>query len=396
MKENHAFDNYFGTYSGVDGIPPNVSLPDGRGGSISPHRLTTSWTPDLPHSRAAMLQSYNGGRNDGFVVAAEAAGSGLGSIAMGYYDRQQLPGYWSLAANYTIADRYFQSMLGPTIPNRLYSFAGHAGGLTTNLIGTSGLDLTTIFDQFESRQISWKYYSSVFPFYPPIPENFPHIRNNRQMMEKIATMDQLLPDIVRGALPQVAYVDPEFDPEISEHPTANVTFGEAWTMQIVGAIMKGTQWSRTAIFLVWDESGGFYDHVAPPQVDEWGYGFRVPLLVISPFTRRGWIDHIVMDHTSLMKFIADNWGLPYLTDREAQAGSPLGAFVFGPTGAGKESAPRTTPAQDPRLGEPQVSAPGATPGSRLRDPRRSGDPCFRPVGFQQSTAVGWLAEGSGR
>src|SRR5436309_9747760 len=201
-----------------------------------------------------MLQSYNGGRNDGFVGAAEAAGSGLGSIAMGYYDRQQ-----------------------------------------------------------------------------------------------------------------VAYVDPEFDPEISEHPTANVTFGEAWTMQIVGAIMKGTQWSRTAIFLVWDESGGFYDHVAPPQVDEWGYGFRVPLLVISPFTRRGWIDHIVMDHTSLMKFIADNWGLPYLTDREAQAGSPLGAFVFGPTGTVKESAPRTTPAQDPRLGEPQVFGSGGDP--RLSTPR---------------------------
>src|SRR5438552_9476103 len=396
MKENHAFDNYFGTYPGADGIPANVSLPDGQGGVIAPHPLNATWTWDLPHSREAMLQSYDGGKNDGFAMAASAWFPGLGEIAMGYYDRRQVGGYWSLAENYTLADRYFQSMFGPTVPNRLYSFAGQAGGLTSNLIGSSGLDLPTIFDQLEAHQISWKYYSSVAPHYVPLPTNFPHIRDNFRMASKIVPLDLLVSDVATGNLPQVAYVDPESDLRISEHPPGDVAVGTAWTIQTIRAIQASPTWRSTAVLLTWDESGGFYDHVAPPQVDEWGYGFRVPMLVISPFTRRGWIDHIVMDHTSLMKFIADNWGLPYLTDREAQAGSPLGAFVFGPTGTVKESAPRTTPAQDPRLGEPQVSAPGATPGSRLRDPRRSGDPCFRPVGFQQSTAVGWLAEGSGR
>jgi len=339
MKENHAFDNYFGTFPGADGIPPNVALSDGRGGSISPHHLTTSWTPDLPHSREAMLQSYNGGRNDGFVLAAETAAHGLGSFAMGYYDRRQIGGYWDLAENYTLADRYFQSMFGPTIPNRLYSFAGHAGGLTTNMIGGSGLDLPTIFDQLETRGISWKYYSSVIPFYPPIPLNFPHIRNNQGMASKVVAMNQLLPDVVRGVSPQVVFVDTEFDPDISEHPVASVTTGEEWTMQIVGAIMASPQWSSTAIFLVWDESGGFYDHVAPPQVDNWGYGFRVPLLLISPFAKRGWIDHTLMDHTSLMRFIADNWNMPYLTDREAQAGSPTNAFVFDHSGSANKFVP---------------------------------------------------------
>src|SRR5438552_1512358 len=121
MKENHAFDNYFGTYPGADGIPANVSLPDGQGGVIAPHPLNATWTWDLPHSREAMLQSYDGGKNDGFAMAASAWFPGLGEIAMGYYDRRQVGGYWSLAENYTLADRYFQSMFGPTIPEMLRS-----------------------------------------------------------------------------------------------------------------------------------------------------------------------------------------------------------------------------------------------------------------------------------
>jgi len=159
------------------------------------------------------------------------------------------------------------------------------------------------------------------------------------MASKVVAMNQLLPDVVRGVFPQVVFVDTEFDPDISEHPVSSVTAGEEWTIQIVGAIMASPQWSSTAIFLVWDESGGFYDHVAPPQVDNWGYGFRVPLLLISPFAKRGWIDHTLMDHTSLMRFIADNWNMPYLTDREAQAGSPSNAFVFDHSGSANKFVP---------------------------------------------------------
>ena len=326
MKENHAFDNYFGTFPRVDGIPSNITVPDDNGGLLAPHWLNATWTWELPHSREAMLTSYNAGKNDGFTIAADSWFPGLGEFAMGYYDRRQLGTYWSLAENYTIADRYFQSMFGPTIPNRLYSFAGQAGNLPTNLIKVSGIDFPTLFDQLEARDVSWKYYTSEGSGYTPLPEELPHIRANSRMVSKIVPLNQLLSDVVGGNLPQVAYVDPEADLAISEHPPGDVVAGAAWTVQTIRAIQASSAWPSTAVLLTWDESGGIYDHVPPPQVDEWGYGFRVPMIVISPFAKRGWVDHDVMDHTSILKFIAANWELPYLTERQAQAGNLTTAF----------------------------------------------------------------------
>src|SRR5437870_1515887 len=156
MKENHGFDNYFGTFPGADGIPANASLPDGAGGMVKPHWLDTSWTLDLPHSRADMLEAFDGGKNDLFAAVAERVFPGLGSISVGYYDGRQIPYYWSLARNFTLADRYFSSMLGPTDPNRLFSIAGTAGGLANNPLLGSGIDVPTIFDQLEARGISWR------------------------------------------------------------------------------------------------------------------------------------------------------------------------------------------------------------------------------------------------
>ena len=149
MKENHAFDNYFGTFPGADGIPSNVSLPDGAGGTVSPHWIDGTSTPDLPHSRTAMLAAYNNGSNDMFAVVANGWAPGLGNSTVGYYDERQLPGYWELASNFTLGDHYFQSVFGPTIPNRLYSIAGQSGGLMSNEIPGSGVDVKTIFDQLE-------------------------------------------------------------------------------------------------------------------------------------------------------------------------------------------------------------------------------------------------------
>src|SRR3989475_11949395 len=118
MKENHAFDNYFGTFPGADGIPKSASLPVDGAGTVYPHWLSASWTFDLPHTRADMLAAFDGGKNDMFAAVAERAFPGLGNISVGYYDERQLPFYWSIAQNFTLADRYFASMLGPTDPNR--------------------------------------------------------------------------------------------------------------------------------------------------------------------------------------------------------------------------------------------------------------------------------------
>ena len=328
MKENHAFDNYFGTFPGVDGISSAVSLPDGRGGFVSLHWVNTTWTPDLPHGRAAMIETYHNGSNDLFAMVAESQARGLGNVTVSYYDRRQLGYYWSLAENYTIGDRYFHSMLGPTVPNRLFSFAGTNDGLESNAIWLANISSPTIFGQLQSRGISWRYYYSPGVLVAPLPTYFPEVASNPDMRARVVPMDELSKDLSSGNLAQVVYVDPSEHFSISEHPPEDVAVGEAWTKTLMDAIMSGSSWSSTAIFLTWDESGGFYDHAPPPQVDHWGYGFRVPMIVVSPYARRGFVDHDTMDHTSILKFIADNWQLPYLTEREARAGNLTTAFKF--------------------------------------------------------------------
>src|SRR5712691_3354147 len=334
MKENHGFDNYFGTYPSADGIPLNASLSNGSGGWVHPHWLNTTWTPDLPHSRAAMLEAYDGGRNDRFAAVAERLVPGLGNISVGYYDYRQLAYYWSLAGNFTLADHYFSSMLGPTDPNRLYSIAGDAGGLWTNPIGGWGVDVPTIFDQLEGRGVSWRYYGTTNGFETAVPLQLPHIAANPAMSSKVVQLSTIGSDIASGNLPSVTYIDPNgflpSDIEIDEHPPGDVTVGVAWTAGLIKSIMASPVWPGCALFLTWDESGGFYDHVPPPQVDQWGYGFRVPMIVVSPFAKRDFIDHDIMDHTSILKFIGRNWNLPPLTSREANATDLMSAFAFPP------------------------------------------------------------------
>jgi phospholipase C len=328
MKENHAFDNYFGTYPGADGIPPGTSVPDGNGGTVAPHWINSNSTDDLPHSREAMLEAWNNGSNDRFAIVAERWGTGRGSEAMGYYDQRQLPYYWGLARNFTLADRYFQPMFGPTIPNRLFSFAGTNAGLDTNVIVFSSFDGLTVFDQLTAKGISWRYYHEPSSFHAPLPLYFKTLASNQAVLSQFVPLNRLFTDIQRGDAAQVTYVDPSDSSTISEHPAQNVSLGESWTKNLIALIESSAVWGTTAIFLTWDESGGFYDHVPPPRVDPLGYGFRVPMIVISPYAKRGFVDHDIMDHTSIIKFIASNWGLPYLTTREGNAGNLTGVFSF--------------------------------------------------------------------
>jgi phospholipase C len=328
MKENHAFDNYFGTFPGADGIPPGVSLPDGSGGTVSPHWIDADWTNDFPHGRAAMLEAWNNGSNDRFAVVAARWGSGRAFESMGHYDERQIPYYWQLSRDFALADRYFQPMFGPTVPNRIFSIAGTNAGLETNVIQFSMFDQMTVFDQLEAKGISWRYYHVPSSFHAPLPTYFKGINSNKAMLDRVIPMDRLLPEIRSGDFAQVTYVDPSDSGTISEHPAQNVSRGESWTQTVIEALMSSTDWSTTAIFLTWDESGGFYDHVPPPQVDDLGYGFRVPMIVISPYAIRGSIDHQVMDHTSILKFIASNWGLPALTLREQQVHDMHSSFNF--------------------------------------------------------------------
>ncbi len=344
MKENHAFDNYFGTFPGADGLPAGVALPDGSGGTVAPHWMNASSSPDPPHDRVSLIADYDGGLNDMFAEVANRISPGLGNYSLGYYDARELPATWALARNFTLADAYFAPFMGPTLPNRLYSIAGQSGGVVSNLLPVGGLDLSTIFDQLEARGISWRYYGFNDVVYKQLPLYIHHIANNPAMAANVVSLTQLTSDIAAANLPSVTYVDPEGllpgEVAIDDHPPGDVSVGDAWTASVVAAIMASPMWASSAILLTWDEAGGFYDHVPPPQVDSWGYGFRVPMIVISPYAKRGFVDHDTMDHTSILKLIATNWRLPALTSREANASDMMSAFSFpGAAGSAASGAP---------------------------------------------------------
>ncbi len=331
LKENHGFDNYFGTYPGVDGLPPNVTLPDGNGGFVRPTWNRGTSTPDPPHDRASELSEYDGGLNDRFYIVANANGAGLGAAAMSFYNDTQLAGYWGLASQYVLADHYFGATLGPSFPNRLYAVAGTSCGVTGDLVFTGSLTCPSVFDQMQAKGVSWKYYYTPSLLFPPTPVLFRDLNSNDAMKAKVVTMTALDGDLKTAPLANVTIIDSGNDNTISEHPPQDVTVGEAWTLNVLHELEARPDWNSTAVFLTWDEDGGFYDHVPPPQVDSLGYGFRVPFLLVSPYARHGWIDSEVLDHTSMLKFIAVNWGLPTLTSREASASAMLDAFTFNVT-----------------------------------------------------------------
>ncbi len=364
LKENHGFDNYFGTFPGVDGLPPNVSLPDGSGGFVSPQWIDGTSTPDPPHDRASEIAEYDGGLNDRFYIVANAAGSGLGAAAMGYYNASQLAGYWDLASQYVLADHFFGPVLGPSVPNRLYAFLGQSCGVTGDIVLQGSLTCPTVFDQMEATGVTWKYYYTPSLLFPPTPLDFQQINSNDAMKAKVVTMASLDADLQSAPLANVTIIDSGNDGTISEHPPQDVTVGEAWTLGILRELEARPDWNSTAVFLTWDEDGGFYDHVPPPQVDALGDGFRVPFLLISPYARRGWIDSDVLDHTSMLKFIATNWGLPALTAREANASAMLDAFTFNVSAVSLEHASALSSLRGPGggTGAGPVAAPAPPEG----------------------------------
>jgi phospholipase C len=331
MLENHAFDNFFGRFPGAEGIPNQTAVPDGHGGFVSPYLLAGNSSPSPPHDRGSGLVDLDGGRMDGFVEAATAVNASLAPVPMGYYDSGQLGDFWNLAADFLLCDHYFASVLGPTIPNRLYAIAGDSAGISGDSLPANGLDLLTIFDQLHAGGVSWKYLYQPGGTYPPLPLWISPLRHNPSEVQDVVPLSSLVPDAAAGNLPAVTFVDPLNTP-FSQQPPQSIAPGEAWTMSVLRAIETSPEWASTVVFLTWDEGGGFYDHVAPPTVDSLGDGFRVPMLVISPFTVHGGVNAALFDHTSVLKFIDDNWGLPPLNSRIAET-NDIGSVLSGWTPA---------------------------------------------------------------
>jgi phospholipase C len=344
MLENRSFDNLFGKFPGVNGSTVGVEY-----GKETPLVTCPDWLPgDLPHDRAAALTCLNGGKLDGF-------GTGLYGPRWSYsqFEEPQIPNYWYWAREYAISDNFFASALGPSYPNHFFMIAGQSGGaidnpenIETHVEGQkkfkswgcdalgeevyvfvkdaqgnltkhdSCFSFRTVGEQLTASGIDWANYSA-----PPGMEGyFWNAYNGVQQVfhsdlwhEHIRNTETIIDDIKADRLPAVTWLTPRF--ELSDHPPTSSAFAHNWISDVINAVMTSPMWDRTAIFLSWDEWGGFYDHVLPPQVDEIGLGFRVPLLTISPYTTRGVIDDELGEFSTPLRFIADNWGLNYLTPR---------------------------------------------------------------------------------
>lgn len=350
IQENRSFDNYFGTYPGAEGIPPGTCLPKLPGSSeciASFHMPQTVPPCDLSHHWNVAHAAYDHGAMDGFVWAEGTP------FTMGYYDDRDIPNYWDYARHYTLADRFFSSLNGPSLPNHLYTVAAQSGGITTNIGSVQqiedlmdddeGFSFPSMVNLFVQSNISWKYYIETQPMPPgqkaslyyPNPKEFSiwnplvafgKVRNDPALMAHLVSQDEYFKDLQQGTLPQASWLIP--DMQDSEHPPEPIAQGMWYVTKLINALMQSRYYASTVIFLTWDDYGGFYDHVPPRQLDAFGYGPRVPLLIISPYAKANYITNQTGDFTSMLRFMEERWGLGHLTVRDGRASDLHDAFDF--------------------------------------------------------------------
>ena len=351
LQENRSFDNYLGKLNDyraakglgadVDGIPPsgftNPSFDRSTvvgsfrwATTVCHEQISPGW--DESHRQANREDpSASTGSNDGFVYSAANYARDTGGFdqegvrSMGYYDEGHLPYYYFMATQFATSDRFFTSLLSRTPPNRLYSFAATSAGWTD--LPTASVNAKTIWQMLEENNISWKIYSDG-----PTTLSFFHAFYV-QHQGNVVPYAQYFADARAGNLPSVSFIQNATGSD--EHPTVSVQRGAAFAKTFIDALMKSPNWKDSVFFLTYDEAGGIFDHVSPPSApnpdgiapidlkptDTQGnfdrYGFRVPLIVISPFTKPGYVSHTVADLTAILKFIETRYGLPSLTARDA-------------------------------------------------------------------------------
>ncbi|HEV3228688.1 MAG TPA: alkaline phosphatase family protein [Solirubrobacteraceae bacterium] len=370
MQENRSFDTYFGTYPGADGFPRNssgqftVCVPDPRRGVCDfpfhdPHPVNEGG----PHGVGNFLYDLNGGRMDGFVGAAEAGvgcrtnspncspcnvSQSLCTDVMGYHDAREIPNYWDYARHFVLQDHLFEPNHSWSLPQHLYMLSEWSARCTSpadpfscrNQVQNPGLpphfgsnhssippsyswtDLTYLLHRYG---VSWAYY--VYPgvepdcplgsmvcrpvyqsaqtpgIWNPLPY-FTSVTQDNQLAN-IQSITNFYAQAREGKLPAVSWVIPT--DAVSDHPPANIFAGQEYVTFLINTIMRSPEWRSTAIFLSWDDWGGFYDHVRPVSVDQNGFGFRVPGLIVSPYAKPGFIDHQIAGQDAYVKFIEDDF-----------------------------------------------------------------------------------------
>jgi phospholipase C len=357
MMENRSFDHYFGWYDKADARNTGLTYPDKDGNPVRTHRLTPDFQgcghPDPDHGWNGGRHQLNGGRMDGFVQGNKE-GTGSDEFAAGFYLKEDL-GFISHAGQAsTLYDRFFCSILASTYPNRHYMWAADAGGRKTNQIPTdpAGWPEETIFDRAQSENVSATYYNSDLPV-----SGLYGIRG----VADTRKVEQFYADAAAGQLSKIVFVDPPFRDggggdglSADEHPHGDVRLGQAFMSDIAHAFMESPQWRRGALFIVYDEWGGFFDHVKPPRVpdsrgsrkldEDWSQlGFRIPTVCLSPYARRGHVSHQTLAFESILKLISYRFNLGHLTVRHRYA----------------KNIGRTLDFRRPRFDPPELPDPGA-------------------------------------
>ena len=309
-QENRTFDNYFGYYpkAGKFGVPADYSQPDGKGGTVTPYHFRLHDTSDIHHDWQTIHREWNNGKMDGFFTAD-------GKSSLGYYNGSDIPYYYALADSFTLCGNYFCYQLGPTLPNRIALWTGTTGGFTRNhRIPRGILTWPTIIDLLDDHNISWKCYNlgtsmgstPEVEFINALPFFKRWFKDKRLYYRETDYYN----DLKEGSLPQVTYLIS--DAFSSEHPPLNIVSGEKKMAKVINALIQSSLWTSSVFFLTYDEGGGFFDHVPPPQFDAYGTGMRVPTLVISPWVKRGYVSGHLYEHNSLMKFLERRFRLPTL------------------------------------------------------------------------------------
>lgn len=317
--ENRSFDHYYGYAPQVQaaGFGPAAGYfqPDADGNPHFPFEFTSLTTPDPPHSWNAVHEQWNGGVMDGFYKSS-AARIGDGDAAIGYYTAEQLPFYYSLFDDSALVANFFCPLLGPTWPNRFYFAAGTSGGITTNGIWGYGVfDYPIILDLLDDAGVSWKVYNLSWDSVPfgNTDNVFVFWKNYAHDTRTLGSKGSFINDARRGRLPQVSWLIPSFARGWDEHPPADVSVGMRLQQEVITAVRESPQWDSSAFLLTYDEHGGYFDHVPPPQLDAFGLGVRVPAWVISPFAKKGPIaPELPSEFCSTLKFLERMHGLPTL------------------------------------------------------------------------------------
>ncbi len=335
MQENRSFDNYFGTYPGAVGIPKNVCLPNPRRGKcVKPFPDHLDKNMNEPHGEGGSKGDINGGRMNGFVTQAVhdqcKPKKPCHEDVMGYHTAGDIPNYWDYAKDFVLNDHMFESIGSWSGPAHLYEISAWSAICS---VPRDPMSCKSIFYPAEQtaahktpyawtditwllhkEHVSWGFYldhgarsksnpGGVWNFWNELP-GFVDVRTDHQL-GNIRPLRTFTARARAGTLPAVSWVQP--DSRDSDHAPALISTGEAFVTRVINAVMRSPDWGSSAIFLTWDDWGGFYDNVVPPKADLLGYGIRVPAMVISPYARKGYIDHQTLSFDAYLKFIEDDF-----------------------------------------------------------------------------------------